>query len=132
MIIDKINSITFDEKDINELISKMKVILDKLELCKDTKEIIKLIDSFNNLRDKYLTLYWCSYLKDITDSKYLESENIFTSIDNEYNNVVYRYYGILNELRDNKELVNILGKRTFDIANNQSVLLSRPVRKGFC
>ena len=37
MIIDKINSITFNEKNINELISKMKFILDKLELCKDIK-----------------------------------------------------------------------------------------------
>lgn len=127
MIIDKINSIAFNEKNINELISKMKFILEKLELCKDTKEIIKLIDSFNKLRDKYLTLYWCSYLgylKDITDTKYLESESIFSTVDNKYNNLIYRYYGILNRLRDNYELVKILGKRTFDIASNQSILLS--------
>ena len=121
-IIDKINRIDFKEDELNSLLQNLDNLIEKLANS-SSFEREQIITKINALRDHYLTLYWCSYLgylKNIKDEKYLQSEELFGKIDSQYNNLIYRYYSLIG----NDAFIPIVGKRTVDIAHNQSILLN--------
>lgn len=128
MLIDKINTLEITEQDIVQLIETINQKTEALKEEKNTEKRIKLIDEISTERNHYLTLYWASYigyLKNIKDEKYLKSEDILGKYDGEYNNSVYKLYNVLDSLDNKEKLIENYGKRFFDIAHNQKILLSK-------
>lgn len=126
MLIDKINNYDISEPVIKEIIEKIKAKSLMLINASASNQII-IFEEINNLRNHYLTIYWISYigyLKDITNTKYLESEAIIGKLDGYYNNAIYKLYEILTSLPKKDELLNIYGERFFQIANNTKRLQS--------
>lgn len=126
MLIDKINNYDISEPVIKEIIEKIKAKSLMLINASASNQII-IFEEINNLRNHYLTIYWISYigyLKDITSTKYLESEAIIGKLDGYYNNAIYKLYEILTSLPKKDELLNIYGERFFQIANNTKRLQS--------
>lgn len=127
MLVDKINNLAIEEKDIKQLIRSIK---ENTVLLKETKDLNKreaLIDEINSHRNHYLTLYWTSYmgyLKDITKEKYLASEELISKYNGEYNNAIYQMYEVLDSLDNKQALIKKYGQRFFDIAHNQKILFS--------
>lgn len=127
MLIEKINNIVFEETELKNIINNIKELTKKLEITKEYKEILKLIEKINEYRDHYLTFYWCSYigyLKNIKDEKYLKSEELISKYDSIYNNAIYEYYNVLDNINNKNILKEELGNRLFNIAHNQKILLS--------
>lgn len=128
MLIDKINTLEITEQDIIRLIEKINRKTETLKEEKDTSKRIKLIDEISTERNHYLTLYWASYigyLKNIKDEKYLKSEEIMSKYEGKYNNAIYKMYEVLDSLPNKEPLLNKYGRRFFDIAHNQKILLSK-------
>lgn len=128
MLIDKINTLEITEQDIIQLLETINQKTEALKEEKNTLKRIKLIDEISTERNHYLTLYWASYigyLKNIKDEKYLKSEEIFSKYDGEYNNSIYKLYEVLDSLDNKDKLIEKYGKRFFDIAHNQKILLSK-------
>ena len=127
MLINKINSLKITEDEIKDIIINIETITEKLKNVVDYKKQIELIDEVSKYRNKYLTLYWVSYigyLKDIKSEIYLASEDIIGKYDSKYNNSVYKFYEVIDKIENKEKLITKYGKRFFDIAHNQKILLS--------
>ena len=127
MLIDKINSLEITEDTIKDIITNIESLTEKLKAVTEYKKQIELIDQVSEYRNKYLTLYWVSYigyLKDIKSEKYLASEDIIGTYDSKYNNSIYRFYEVIDKIEKKEKLIARYGKRFFDIAHNQKILLS--------
>ncbi len=126
-IMDEIRELDLEESELNALLNHLSLSIDALKRATSIEEKIKYIGKINILRDHYLTLYWCSYLgylKNITDEKYLKSEDLFGTIDAKYNNLVCEYFRFLSENKNEEELKSWITPRTFALASNQIRLLS--------
>lgn len=127
MLINKINALKITEEDLKQTI---KTIKEKTLLLKQTNRVDEaksLIDEISICRNHYLTLFWASYigyLKDITDEKYLASEEMIAKYEGEYKNAIYKLYEVLDSKEEKHALIKVYGKRFFDIAHNQKILLS--------
>lgn len=127
MLNQEIKKLKFREKEIKELIETIEEKINLLQKEKDNSKRIELIDSISSLRNHYLTLYWCSYigyLKNIKDEKFLKSEDVFGKYDGLYNNAIYKMYEVLDNIDNKEKLIQKYGKRFFDIASNQKILIS--------
>ena len=128
MIITKLEKLTITETKIKSIIKKINQKVKELQEETNTIKQINIIDEISTERNHYLTLYWASYigyLKNITDEKYLKSEEIIAKYDGEYNNSIYKMYEVISSLDNKDKLIEKYGKRFLDIANNQKILLSK-------
>lgn len=92
----------------------------------------ELIDKFNEIRDHYLTLYWISYigyLKDIKNPKYLNTEKVISKYESIIDNLINEYFKCLINYKHKEELINYIGKRNYEIASNQSIIVSNDISK---
>ena len=81
----------------------------------------------NNIRDTFLTQYWISYigfLLNVKDEDYLASESEFGKLEAEMENLKLKYFSVLNNLIFKEEIEKLIGKRPFEIAKNESILMS--------
>lgn len=127
MLSEKINNMTITEEKIVKILRNIQTNIEKLSQEKNPLKQIKLIDKISEERNHYLTLYWSSYigyLKNIKDKKYLESETLIANYDGKYNNLIYKMYEILDSIEEKDSLIKKYGKRFFNIAHNQKILLA--------
>ena len=127
MLKDKINSISINELKVKNIIKKIESKTIDLKKEKHESHQIKLIDSINKYRNKYLTLYWASYigyLQNIKDKKYLNTENIIAKYDGTYNNAVYNFFIVLDDIKNKDKIKEKYGKRFLTLAHNQKLLFS--------
>ncbi len=127
MLKDKINSISINELKVKNIIKKIESKTIDLKKEKHESHQIKLIDSINKYRNKYLTLYWSSYigyLQNIKDKKYLNTENIIAKYDGTYNNAVYNFFIVLDDIKNKDKIKEKYGKRFLTLAHNQKLLFS--------
>lgn len=127
MLKDKINSIYINELKVKNIIKKIENKTQDLKKEKHESHQIKLIDSINKYRNKYLTLYWAShigYLENIKDKKYLATENIISKYDGNYNNAVYNFFIVLDDIKNKDKIKEKYGKRFLELAHNQKLLFS--------
>ena len=76
------------------------------------------------LVNKYITLYWISYigyLKNIKDEKYLKSENIIAKYDGSYNNAIYKLFSVIDNIKEKDHLIKEYGQRFLKLAQNQKM-----------
>lgn len=128
MLITKLEKLTITETKIKNIIKKINQKVKELQEETNTIKQINIIDEISTERNHYLTLYWASYigyLKNITDEKYLKSEEIIAKYDGEYNNSIYKMYEVISSLDNKVKLIEKYGKRFLAIANNQKILLSK-------
>ena len=127
MLKDKINSISINELKVKNIIKKIESKTIDLKKEKHESHQIKLIDSINKYRNKYLTLYWASYigyLQNIKDKKYLNTEKIIAKYDGNYNNAVYNFFIVLDDIKNKDKIKEKYGKRFLTLAHNQKLLFS--------
>ena len=127
MLKDKINSISMNELKVKNIIKKIESKTIDLKKEKHESHQIKLIDSINKYRNKYLTLYWASYigyLQNIKDKKYLNTEKIIAKYDGNYNNAVYNFFIVLDDIKNKDKIKEKYGKRFLTLAHNQKLLFS--------
>lgn len=127
MLKDKINSISINELKVKNIIKKIESKTIELKKEKHESHQIKLIDSINKYRNKYLTLYWSSYigyLQNIKNKKYLNTENIIAKYDGTYNNAVYNFFIVLDDIKNKDKIKEKYGKRFLTLAHNQKLLFS--------
>lgn len=130
MLIDKINNTEIDEKQLKEIETKLRDLIEALKKENDFEKEKSFIIKFNNIRDHYLTLYWISYfgyLKDIKNEKYLKTEKIMGKYEGIINNLIYEYYKCLANSRNKDKLIEFMGERPFEIAENQNILLNNSI-----
>ncbi len=127
MLITKVDKLTITEYKIKKIIKRITEKVEALQTEKAPLNQIKLIDEISAERNHYLTLYWISYigyLKNITDEKYLKTEEIIAKYDGKYNNIIYKMYDVISSIENKDHLIEKYGQRFVDIANNQRILLS--------
>ena len=127
MIKQKIGEIKITETKVKNIIKKIEEKTEELSSETNQKKMLNLLDTISEERNKYLTLYWASYigyLKNIKDEKYLKSENIIGKYDGSYNNAVYKLFAVIDDIKDKDTLVQEYGKRFIELAHNQKILLS--------
>ena len=127
---DEINQVIINDATMKKITLDLENILKKLKKTSDCQEEKELIYKFNEIRDHYLTLYWISYigyLQNVKDEKYLETEKIMGKYEPIINNLIYDYYSILTNSKNQEQLVKLLGKRTLAIAANQSRLKNEKI-----
>ena len=127
MLRDRINNIYINKLKVKNIIKKIETKTQELQKEKHITKQMKLIDSINKYRNKYLTLYWASYigyLQNIKDKKFLETEKIIGQYDGNYNNAVYNFFIVFDCLKDKDKLQEKYGKRFLELAHNQKLLYS--------
>ena len=127
-LITKLEKLAITETKIKSIIKKINQKVKELQEETNTIKQINIIDEISTERNHYLTLYWASYigyLKNITDEKYLKSEEIMAKYDGEYNNSIYKMYEVISSLANKDKLREKYGERFLAIANNQKILLSK-------
>ena len=132
MIIEKINKEEITEDVLSNIVNNLNATVDKLNMSNDIPffKYKELIDKFNEIRDHYLTLYWISYigyLKNIKDPKYLNTEGIMSKYGSIIDNLVNEYFKCLVNYQYKDELINYIGKRNYEIASNQSIIVSNDI-----
>lgn len=134
MIIEKINKEEITEEELSNIVNCLNDIVNKLKISEDIpfSKYKELIDKFNKLRDHYLTLYWISYigyLKDIKNPKYLNTEKVISKYESIIDNLINEYFKCLVNYKYKEELINYIGKRNYEIASNQSIIVSNDISK---
>lgn len=134
MIIEKINKEEITEKELSNIVDSLTSIINKLRISEDIPfpKYKELIDKFNEIRDHYLTLYWISYigyLKDIKNSKYLNTEKLISKYESIIDNLVNEYFKCLINYKYKEELINYIGNRNYEMAGNQSIIVSNDISK---
>lgn len=127
MLIDKLTAIVITEEDITKTLITLEEKITALAQAKTSTEQTTILEEINACRNHYLSLYWLSYigyLQDITSPKYLASEELISKYDGKYHNAIYKMYDVLDSLKDKDTLLKLYGKRFFDIAHNQKILLA--------
>lgn len=132
MIIEKINKEEITEDVLSNIVNSLKDIVNKLKMSEDIpfSKYKGLIDKFNEIRDHYLTLYWISYigyLKDIKNPKYLNTEKVISKYESIIDNLINEYFKCLINYKHKEELINYIGKRNYEIAGNQSIIVSNDI-----
>ena len=134
MIIEKINKEEITEKELSNIVDSLTSIINKLKISEDIPfpKYKELIDKFNEIRDHYLTLYWISYigyLKDIKNPKYLNTEKLISKYESIIDNLVNEYFKCLINYKYKEELINYIGNRNYEMAGNQSIIVSNDISK---
>ena len=134
MIIEKINKEEITEEELSNIVNSLNDIVNKLKRSKDIpfSKYKELIDKFNEIRDHYLTLYWISYigyLKNIKNPKYVDTEKIISKYESIIDNLINQYFKCLVNYKNKEQLINYIGKRNYEIANNQSIIVSNDISK---
>ena len=127
MIQDKINSLKITDTKIRKIIKNIEENIEKLSKDTNKDNQLKIIDSISKERNKYLTYYWSSYigyLKNIKDEKYLNSEQIIAKYEGDYNNAVYKFFEVIDDIKEKNHIIKVYGKRFIDLAHNQKLLYS--------
>lgn len=132
MIIEKINKEEITEEELSNIVNSLNDIVNKLKKSEDIpfSKYKELIDKFNEIRDHYLTLYWISYigyLKDIKNPKYLDTEKIISKYESIIDYLINEYFKCLVNYKHKEKLINYIGKRNYEIASNQSIIVSNDV-----
>ena len=123
----EIENIIITDLKVKNIITR---IVEKTNLLREEKskeKQIKLINSISKERNKYLTLYWASYigyLRNIKDEKYLKSEKVIEKYDGSYNNAVYQFFNVIDNIKEKEHLIKEYGKRFIELAHNQKILFS--------
>lgn len=131
MIQDEIDNIKITDTKIKKLINNLEDKVEKLQTEKNYDNQLKIIDSICKDRNKYLTYYWTSYigyLKNIKDEKYLKSEDIMAKYEGPYNNVVYKFFEVIDSIKEKNHIINKYGKRFIELAHNQKILKSNELK----
>ena len=94
----EISKTTIDKDDLAASFEVFKKLLNELEKDASFDKVSNIMEELNNIRDKFLTKYWISYigyLLNVNDEKYLQSENIMSELEPIMENLKLKYYTII-------------------------------------
>lgn len=131
MIQEQIDKIKISDTKVKKLIQNIEEKVEELSKEKNYDNQLKIIDSICKDRNKYLTYYWTSYigyLKNIKDEKYLKSEDIMAKYEGPYNNSVYKFFEVIDSIKEKNHIINKYGKRFIELAHNQKILKSNEIK----
>ena len=131
MIQEQIDKIKISDTKIKKLIQSIEEKVETLSKEKNYDNQLKIIDSICKDRNKYLSYYWTSYigyLKNIKDEKYLKSEDIMAKYEGPYNNSIYKFFEVIDSIKEKNHIINKYGKRFIELAHNQKLLQSNELK----